>query len=96
MLDYVWPAVDAFLRVGPPEDLVTVLPNCRAVCACAGREGRKRRGSKGKNLSIFTPFSRQSSCQSRKAEATVKRRQEERVRDGGVVVVRGKRMTASP
>lgn len=32
MLDYVWPAVDAFLRVGLGGDLVTVLPNCRSVC----------------------------------------------------------------
>lgn len=32
VLDYVWPAVDAFLRVGLGEDLITVLSNCRSVC----------------------------------------------------------------
>lgn len=30
VLDYVWPAVDAFLRAGWGGDLITVLPNCRS------------------------------------------------------------------
>jgi hypothetical protein len=42
VLDYVWPAVDAFLRVGQAEDLITVLPNCTSVC----RERRDRKERK--------------------------------------------------
>lgn len=42
MLDYVWPAVDAFLRAGLDGDLVTVLPNCRSVCV-ESREQMERK-----------------------------------------------------
>lgn len=39
MLDYVWPAVDAFLWVGLPEDLVTVL-QAVVECVCVGARTR--------------------------------------------------------
>lgn len=57
MLDYVWPAVDAFLRVGLGGDLITVLPNCRSVCRGAGREWEE---SNLENLSALTAFSTES------------------------------------
>lgn len=41
VLDYVWPAVDAFLWVELGGDLITVLPNCRSVCMGAGREWKE-------------------------------------------------------
>lgn len=55
VLDYVWPAVDAFLRAGLGGDLITVLPNCRS-------ERTEYRGewkeSKPENLITLTAFSR--------------------------------------
>lgn len=42
MLDYVWPAVGAFLRVGLGGDLITVLGNCRSLCV-ESREGMQRK-----------------------------------------------------
>lgn len=54
VLDYVWPAVDAFLRVGVGGDLITVLPNCRSVCMGVGRECKE---SKLENLVTLTALS---------------------------------------
>lgn len=53
MLDYVWPAVDAFLRVGPGEDLITVVPNCRSVCMGVGREGKESKLENQITLAAF-------------------------------------------
>lgn len=55
MLDYVWPAVDAFLRVEMGGDLITVLPNCRSVCMGIGREWKE---SNLQNLITLTAFSK--------------------------------------
>lgn len=56
VLDYVWPAVDAFLRVGLGGDLVTVLPNCRSVCM-RRREAIKKASGRVWSLFLLSPDS---------------------------------------
>lgn len=68
VLDYVWPAVDAFLRVGLGGDLITVLSKLQ-ICVHARGAGREWKESRLELLIPLSAPSRQYQSQSRKAQS---------------------------
>ena len=56
VLDYVWPAVGEFLRVGLGGDLITVLGNCRSLCG--GEQGGNAKKAGWRSWSLLEICSR--------------------------------------